>query len=81
MVLPTAMALGIVQLGTMDGKLNGVMDATTPKGTRSIRHSTPLLTSWISPEAIWGKEQANSVTSIDFSISAFASPNVLPFSS
>ena len=45
MVLPKAMALGMVQLGTIAGKLNGDMEATTPKGTRSERHSTPRLTS------------------------------------
>ena len=32
MQLPSAMALGIVQFGTMFGKLNGVIDATTPSG-------------------------------------------------
>ena len=32
MQLPRAMAFGIVQFGTMFGKLNGVIDATTPTG-------------------------------------------------
>ena len=32
MQLPSAMALGMVQFGTMFGKLNGVIDATTPSG-------------------------------------------------
>ncbi len=32
MQLPSAMAFGIVQLGTMLGKLNGVIEATTPIG-------------------------------------------------
>ncbi len=57
------------------------MDATTPMGTRSLRHSIPLLTSSNSPVINCGNEQANSVSSIDFSISACASVFVLPFSS
>ena len=32
-----------------DGKLNGTMEATTPKATFSVLHSTPRLTSIISP--------------------------------
>ena len=32
MQLPSAIALGIDQFGTMFGKLNGVIDATTPSG-------------------------------------------------
>ena len=32
MVFPRAIALGMVQLGTMLGKLNGTMQATTPTG-------------------------------------------------
>ena len=32
MQLPSAIAFGIVQFGTMFGKLNGVIDATTPTG-------------------------------------------------
>ena len=37
--LPRAIAFGIVQLGTIAGKLNGTMDATTPSGTRSTLQS------------------------------------------
>jgi hypothetical protein len=81
MQLPSMSALGSVQLGTMLGKLNGVMDATTPTGCRSIRHSTPRLTAMTSPATICGSEQANSVSSIDFSTSAVASDATLPFSS
>src|SRR5687768_10760049 len=80
MQLPSAMALGMVQLGTMMGKLNGTMEATTPSGTCSVRHSTPLLTSSTSPVISCGKEQANSVSSMHFSTSATDSPMVLPFS-
>jgi hypothetical protein len=34
-VLPQAMATGYIHIGTMAGKLNGVMPATTPSGWRS----------------------------------------------
>jgi len=81
MQLPKAMALGIVQLGTMLGKLNGTMEATTPSATCSVRHSTPRLTSSTSPVTNCGSEQANSVSSILFSISATDSLYVFPFSS
>ena len=40
--LPQAMAFGSIQSGTMHGKLNGVMQATTPTGCRSERTSTPV---------------------------------------
>jgi len=33
-VLPHAMASGNIHIGTMAGKLNGVMPATTPTGCR-----------------------------------------------
>ncbi len=33
--LPQAIATGCIQSGTMAGKLNGVMPATTPSGWRS----------------------------------------------
>jgi hypothetical protein len=79
--LPRAIAFGIDQFGTMFGKLNGVIAATTPTGKRSIRHSTPRLTSSTSPGAICGSEQANSVSSADLRISARASLAILPFSS
>ena len=34
-VLPQAIATGYIQSGTMQGKLNGVMPATTPSDWRS----------------------------------------------
>ena len=40
-VLPAAMATGNIQQGTMQGKLNGVMPATTPSGWRSVQLSMP----------------------------------------
>ena len=33
-VLPQAIAIGNIHIGTMAGKLNGVMPATTPSGWR-----------------------------------------------
>jgi hypothetical protein len=65
----------------MFGKLKGVIAATTPRGNRSIRHSTPRLTSSTSPGVICGSEHANSHNSADFRISARASLATLPFSS
>ena len=59
--LPSAIAFGIVQLGTMAGKLNGTIEATTPNGTCCVRHSIPRLTSKISPVINCDNEQANSV--------------------
>jgi len=81
MQLPRAIAFGIVQFGTMFGKLNGAIEATTPMGNRSTRHSTPRLTSSTSPVTICGNEHANSVSSADFKISARASLVIFPFSS
>ncbi len=42
--LPQAMATGNIQHGTMQGKLKGVMPATTPSGWRSVQLSMPVLT-------------------------------------
>ena len=80
-VLPSVIALGMVQWGTMLGKLKGTIDATTPTGTRSERHSTPRLTSRIWPGVSCGSEQAYSVSSIALSHSARASDITLPCSS
>jgi hypothetical protein len=81
MQFPSARAFGMVQCGTMLGKLKGTIDATTPIGYRSVRHSTPRLTSSTSPVTIWGSEQANSVSSIALVTSASASVRVFPCSS
>jgi len=35
-VLPQAMATGYIHMGTMAGKLNGVMPATTPSAWRTV---------------------------------------------
>ena len=76
-VLPRTSAFGIVQFGTISGKLNGAIDATTPTGKCSVRHSTPRLTSRTSFETSCGIEHANSVSSILLSTSAFASSHGL----
>ncbi len=44
-VLPHAMAIGNIHIGTMAGKLNGVMPATTPSGCRIDATSTLEATS------------------------------------
>src|ERR1700735_5296478 len=36
---PAAMAMGYIQAGTITGKLNGVMPATTPSGWRMVQFS------------------------------------------
>src|SRR6202012_4727797 len=40
-VLPEAMAMGNIHIGTMAGKLNGGMPATTPTGCRIEYEATP----------------------------------------
>ncbi|MNF66744.1 hypothetical protein D3C84_485410 [compost metagenome] len=40
-VLPAASAMGYIHIGTITGKLNGVMPATTPKGWRIVQLSMP----------------------------------------
>ena len=41
-MLPHASATGNIHIGTIAGKLNGVMPATTPSGWRSECESTPV---------------------------------------
>ncbi len=40
--LPQASATGNIQHGTMNGKLNGVMPATTPSDWRIVQLSMPV---------------------------------------
>ncbi len=40
--LPQASATGNIHIGTMHGKLKGVMPATTPSGWRSVQLSMPV---------------------------------------
>ena len=42
--LPVAMASGAIHIGTMKGKLKGVMPATTPSGWRMVQLSMPVET-------------------------------------
>ena len=39
--LPQAIASGSIHIGTMNGKLKGVIPATTPTGKRTISESMP----------------------------------------
>ena len=78
-VLPQASAIGNIHIGTMAGKLNGVMPATTPTGWRIENTSTPPATCGeYSPFSACGIPQANSTTSSPRAISPLASSNVLP---
>ena len=80
--LPQAMATGYIHIGTMTGKLNGVMPATTPSGWRTEDASTPVETSSEnSPFNRWGMPQANSTTSMPRATSPRASSSTLPCSS
>mmetsp|Transcript_29136 Transcript_29136/g.64111 ORF Transcript_29136/g.64111 Transcript_29136/m.64111 type:complete len:384 (+) Transcript_29136:683-1834(+) len=80
MVFPHPMAIGIVQSGTMAGKLNGTTDATTPMGSRYSLHSTPTDTSSSFPGSSCGSEQAYSTVSMPFAREARASGLHLPCS-
>ena len=80
--LPQTMASGYIHSGTMAGKLNGVMPATTPMGCMSLQASIfgPTLRLY-SPLRISGAAQANSTFSIPRLSSPAASSRVLPCSS
>src|SRR3954451_1742799 len=81
-VSPQAMATGNIHMGTMAGKLNGVMPATTPSGWRKLKLSTPVETwSEYSPLSSCGMPQANSTTSSPRWTSPAASESTLPCSS
>src|SRR5258708_37004569 len=81
-VFPQAMAIGNIQRGTMNGKLNGVMPTQTPTGYRVDQLSTEVPTrSTVSPIINVGAPQANSMHSIPRSNDPRASSVVLPFSS
>ena len=43
-MLPHAIAIGNIHIGTIAGKLNGVMPAQTPNGCRTLQQSTPPAT-------------------------------------
>src|SRR3954468_16618585 len=74
-VLPHAIAIGYIHIGTIAGKLNGVMPATTPSGWRIEYESTSVETfSEYSPFARSAIPHANSITSRPRLTSPSASP-------
>ena len=80
-VLPVTIATGIIHIGTMFGKLKGVIPATTPTGKRVSSSSMPLATwSRFWPIISVGAPQAKSITSMARLTSPFDSSSVLPFS-
>ncbi len=81
-VLPQAMASGYIHSGTIAGKLNGVIPATTPIGWKSLQASMfgPTLRLY-SPLRISGAAQAYSTFSMPRLSSPAASSRVLPCSS
>src|SRR6185312_4285725 len=81
-VLPQAIAIGNIHMGTMKGKLNGVMPTHTPIGLRVDQPSTSRPTrSTVSPIINVGAPQANSTHSMPRSNEPRDSSKVLPFSS
>ena len=80
-VLPQAIATGNIHIGTMAGKLNGVMPAHTPTGWRTDQLSTPVPTFSVnSLLSSCGIPQANSTTSRPRTTSPRASDSTLPCS-
>ncbi len=71
---PHATAFAIIHRGTMTGKLNGVMPATTPSGSKTVRMSMPVETSEFDhPLRRFGMPQANSTFSMPRATSPRAS--------
>ena len=80
-VLPQAMADAVIHSGTMIGKLNGVIAATTPTGCLTECTSTPRDTcSDRSPLSRCTSPAANSTFSMPRLISPLASESTLPCS-
>ena len=80
-VLPQASATGIIQSGTITGKLNGVIPAQTPTGWRTVSQSTSrAMLGSVWPITRLGIPQANSTISIPRWTEARDSPSVLPCS-
>ncbi|EWG71005.1 hypothetical protein P348_02454 [Enterobacter sp. DC3] len=81
-VFPVASAIGNIHIGTIAGKLNGVIPAQTPSGCISEWLSTPVPTfAECSPFCRCGIPQANSTTSRPRVSSPTASEKTLPCSS
>ena len=79
--LPHAIAIGTNHIGTIAGKLNGEMTATTPSGWRIEKTSTPPETPSLKPPlSRCGAPQANSATSRPRCTSPSASSSTLPCS-
>ena len=75
------MAIGCIHIGTMIGKLNGVIPAATPSGWRIEKQSTSVETfSEKSPLSRWGMPEATSTTSRPRWTSPAASGTTLPCS-
>ena len=80
-VLPVAIAIGCIHIGTMIGKLNGVIPAHTPSGCRNECRSTSVETwSENSPLVSSAIPHAYSTTSMPRTTSPLASSKVLPCS-
>src|SRR5690606_20289488 len=81
-VLPQTIAMGYIHSGTMAGKLNGVIPATTPSGWNSLQESIagPAFLLY-SPFNSSGAPQAYSTFSIPRCSSPMASWAILPCSS
>ena len=80
-VFPAAMAIGNIHIGTMTGKLKGVIPATTPRGWRIVQLSM-FVDTWsvYSPFNNSGMPHANSTISIPRTTSPCASVKTLPCS-
>src|SRR5665811_1664736 len=79
--LPQAMAVAHIHRGTITGKLNGVMPATTPRGCRIEYTSTPVeACSEKPPLSSCGTPAANSTFSSPRAISPAVSERTLPCS-
>ena len=80
-MLPAAIAIGKNHIGTMAGKLNGLMTPTGPSGWR-IEDTSTLVEAFsvIPPLSRWGMPQANSTTSRPRETSPSASETTLPCS-
>ena len=78
-VFPHAMAFANIHMGTIAGKLNGVIPATTPSGWRIEYTSTPVETCSLNPPfSRLGTPQANSMFSSPRATSPMASESTLP---
>ena len=73
-VFPQAIAIGNIHIGTIAGKLNGVIPAQTPSGCLIDQLSISVPTFSVnSPFKTWGIPQVNSTTSSPLINEPFAS--------